>query len=56
MKKSISEPVLDGAKVTVKVANTGSRRGDEVMQMYIRDVIFSPGALARNAVIYKVGK
>ena len=33
--------MLDGAKVTVKVTNTGSRRGDEVVQMYIRDVIFS---------------
>ena len=38
---SISKPVLDGAKVTVKVTNAGSRRGDEVVQMYIRDVIFS---------------
>ena len=38
---SISKPVLDGAKVTVKVTNAGPRRGDEVVQMYIRDVIFS---------------
>jgi beta-glucosidase len=38
---SISKPVLDGAKVTVKVTNAGSRRGDEVVQMYIRDMIFS---------------
>jgi beta-glucosidase len=31
----------DSATVTVTVTNTGSRRGDEVVQLYIRDVVSS---------------
>ncbi len=35
----ISRPKLSGDKVSVMVTNTGKREGDEVVQMYIRDVI-----------------
>ena len=37
----ISKPTLSGNKVSVTVKNTGKMLGDEVVQMYIRDVLFS---------------
>ncbi len=34
-------PVNDPVRVTVDVKNTGSRKGDEVVQLYVRDVVSS---------------
>lgn len=36
----VSDPELDGNRVMVKVVNTGKVKGDDVIQMYIRDVFF----------------
>jgi len=37
----VSRPVLGGNRVTVKVANTGKVRGDDVVQLYVHDVLFT---------------
>ena len=38
---SVSAPKLNGNEVSVTVTNTGKVRGDDVVQMYLRDLIFS---------------
>ena len=38
---SLSAPKLDGNKVSVAITNTGKVRGDDVVQMYVRDIIFT---------------
>lgn len=35
------EPVAEGWRVSCEVTNTGSRTGDEVVQLYVRDVVSS---------------
>ena len=37
----VSKPVLDGNRVTATVRNTGSVRGEDVVQLYIHDVLFT---------------
>ena len=37
----VSRPTLSGNKVTATVTNTGKVRGDDVVQMYIHDAIFT---------------
>ena len=38
---SLSEPKLNGNRVSVEIANTGKTKGDDVVQMYLRDMIFT---------------
>ena len=38
---TVSRPELHGNTVSVSVTNVGDRDGDDVIQLYIRDVIFS---------------
>ena len=38
-KFEVSNPVLVGNKVRVSVKNAGARKGDDVVQMYLRDVV-----------------
>lgn len=38
---SLTPPRLDGNKVSVEITNTGKVKGDDVVQMYLRDVIFT---------------
>ena len=38
---AISKPTLEDNRVSVAVTNTGKVRGDDVIQMYIRDVLFT---------------
>ena len=38
---AISKPKLAGNRVSVTVTNTGKVRGDDVVQMYVRDVLFT---------------
>ena len=38
---ALSEPKLDGNRVSVEITNTGKAKGDDVVQMYLRDVIFT---------------
>ena len=38
---SILKPALDGNRVSATVTNTGKVKGDEVVQMYVRDVRFT---------------
>ena len=38
---SLSEPKVNGNRVSVEIANTGKTKGDDVVQMYVRDMIFT---------------
>ena len=38
---AVSAPKLNGNEVSVTVTNTGKVRGDDVVQMYLRDLIFT---------------
>ena len=38
---ALSEPKLVGNRVSVEITNTGKAKGDDVVQMYLRDVIFT---------------
>lgn len=37
----VGRPVLNGDHVTVKVVNTGKMRGDDVIQLYVHDALFT---------------
>ena len=38
---AISAPMISGNRVSVEITNTGKVKGDDVVQMYIRDVLFT---------------
>ena len=46
-------PAIDGITVTVDITNTGSMAGDEVVQVYIRDLVASTARPRKQLCAFK---